>query len=108
MLIIDILKTKTNTAEKAVMYGESIKRNLQKSIIEDLQSKINKIQDNIFDLQDISLETNINSGIKAITREECEKNFAIIIEKEYELELLKRELAIKTKSFNKFFHGKKS
>jgi hypothetical protein len=53
----------------------------------------------------MSLNTDLNKGVKTVTRDQAETRFSEVIELEYELELLNRELEIKRKSFDNYFSG---
>lgn len=53
------------------------------------------------------METNLNSGQSAISREQCEDRFTQIINLEFEKEMWKTELAIKQTSFDSYFEEEK-
>jgi len=103
MLALNILKKTTNAQERANDYASTIKRNLQRSIIDALIIKKEKIEDKIKELKEIYLETDINSGRHQMTATDCELRFNQIIAEEYQLELLEREMKIKQASFDKYF-----
>lgn len=103
MKALQILEKNQSTKERASEFIKSIKRNLKKTIIDDLEIKIEKIEDKIYGLKDMSVSTDMNQGVIAITRDQAEERFNQVIEAEYELYLLKQELKVKKQSFNKYF-----
>lgn len=105
MLAYDLLSTNKTVKERAATYASSMKRNLQKSILDALVEKKEKIEDELFDLKNFTLDTNLNAGLRQMTKEDCEKRFTKIIDNEYELELITAELKIKQASFDKYFTG---
>jgi lipoate-protein ligase A len=105
MKALQILEKNQSTRERASEYLKSIKRNLQKKVIDSLEEKIEAIEDKIYGLLDMSLNTDLNKGVKTVTRDQAEARFSEVIELEYELELLNRELEIKRKSFDNYFSG---
>lgn len=107
MKALDLLKTNKSVSERAENYATSMKRNIQRDIIDTLVSKQEKIADELFELSNFTLDTNINQGIKQMTKESCEDRFKKIIQLEYELVLLNMELKVKTESFNKYFSDEK-
>jgi len=105
MKALQILEKNQSTRERASEYLKSIKRNLQKKVIDSLEEKIEAIEDKIYGLLDMSLNTDLNKGVKTVTRDQAEARFSEVIELEYELELLNKELDIKRKSFDNYFSG---
>jgi ectoine hydroxylase-related dioxygenase (phytanoyl-CoA dioxygenase family) len=105
MKALEILEKNQSTKERAKTFIESIRRNLEKKIIDTLQEKIEAIEDKIYGLLDMSLNTDLNKGVETVTRDQAEARFSKVIELEYELELLNRELEIKRKSFDNYFSG---
>ena len=99
----DLLKKNTSVEVRVEEFVVSLKRDLLRDIIEPLEVKIEKINDKIFDLKDFSVETNVNKGRAAITREGAKARFTEIIELEYEKTLLERELEIKKVSYDSYF-----
>lgn len=51
----------------------------------------------------MSLEADLNRGIKALSKTEVESRFTQIINKEYELTLVEVELKVKKSSFDTYF-----
>ena len=103
MKALELLKTNTGVAERADNYVSSIKRNIQRDVIDALTSKKEKIDDELFELKNFSLETDANSGVIEMKREDIEKRFRKIIDLEYELKLVSLELTAKQESFERYF-----
>lgn len=99
----ELLKTNVSVAQRADKFAVSIQRNIQKDVLDVLVDRKDKIDEELFELSDFSLETDVNRGVRPMKQEECEERFKKMIELEYELELLEKEIEIKTKSFNKYF-----
>jgi hypothetical protein len=103
MKALNLMKSSTSTDDRADSYVVTIKRNLQKKIIDTLLEQIEKIEDKKRDLQEFAMEADANRGIIALTREQCEKRFEQIIDLNYELDLVRAELKSKQASFDYFF-----
>lgn len=103
MKALELLKTNTGVAERAENYVSSVKRNIQRDVIDALTAKKEKIDDELFELKNFSLETDANKGVIEMKREDVEKRFRKIIDLEYELKLLSLELTAKQESFEKYF-----
>lgn len=103
MKALDIMKTSSNTEQRAETYVGTIKRNLQKNLLDPLIDKKEKLEDTVTSLLDFSLQTDINKGVAMVTREEAEDRFAKVMQKEYELVLLNLEIKAKQASFDKYF-----
>jgi len=106
MKALDLLKTNKTVSERAEQYATSMKRNIQKNVIDVLISKKERYEDDLFELTNFTLDTNINQGMNQMTKEDCEKRFTKIIEIGYNLELLTRELDIKQAIFDIYFSEK--
>jgi len=100
---LDLLKTNKSVVERAEQYAERIKTSLYNSVILPLKNQIDKLDDEIFDLKDFSLDTNLNRGQKKMTKEDCESRFVAIIEKEFEKDLLKAQYESKLETYNAMF-----
>jgi archaellum component FlaC len=103
MKALELLKTNTGVAERAENYVSSVKRNIQRDVIDALTAKKEKIDDELFELKNFSLETDANKGVIEMKREDVEKRFRKIIDLEYELKLVSLELTAKQESFEKYF-----
>lgn len=98
-----LLKSNKSVSERAENYAQSIKRNIQRDVIDALVTKKESIEDELFELQNFNLETNINAGQQVMTKDSCETRFKKIIELEYKLQILELELKVKQASFEKYF-----
>ena len=100
----ELLEKSKDTKARAESFFTTIKRNIQKNILDELTAKKEAITDQLFDLSNFQLNTNLNAGVKEMTREECEKRFAKIIELEFEAKVIDLELKSKQESFNTYFN----
>lgn len=100
---LEMMKLSQSVEQKAGNFVTSIKRNLQKKVIDVLQEKKERLDDELTDLGNFNLKTDINAGQKELTREDCENRFKRIMEIEYELTLLEAELKAKRLMFAKYF-----
>lgn len=100
---IDLLKSNKSVSERAESYYTSIKRDIQRDVVDELTKRKEKIEDDLFELKDFSLETDVNKGNVRMTKEDCKSRFMRIIDLEFELTLIEQELKIKSESFNKYF-----
>ena len=88
------------------MYAAAIKINLQKSKLDVLADAIRAIDTQIFDLQRLSLVTDINRGLVELDQAGCQAKISKIIDLEYQKELMSLELTLKTLTFEKYFNDK--
>jgi hypothetical protein len=100
---LDLLKSNKSVSERAENYIISVKRNLQRDVIDALVQKKEAMEDELFELTNFTLETNINNGVQAMTKETIEARFKKVIDLEYKLKLTNLELATKQESFDKYF-----
>lgn len=103
MKALEMLKDSVSVSKRADKFVVSIKRNIQKDVIDALTTKKEKIEDDLFELGTFQLETDANKGLRALTKEECEVRFKRIIDLEYQLRLTDLELKFKQESFDKYF-----
>ena len=89
--------------ERADKFFVTIKRNLQKEILDPLITQREKLEDDIASVLDFSLNTDINRGLTPITREKCQERFKTSITLQYELNLLNMEIAQKQIIFDELF-----
>ena len=99
-----ILSKSQSVSERADDFFKRIKRNIQKNMLDLLEEKIEKVNDEIVETKDFTLDTNLNKGQQALTMSECQNRFERLIQLEYEKELLERELKVKQNSYNKYFN----
>lgn len=103
MKAFDLLKSNKTVAERAENYIVAVKRNIQRDVIDALTSKKEKIEDDLFELTNFNLETDVNRGYQAMTKDAVEARFKKVIDLEYELKLVQLELNAKNEAFNKYF-----
>lgn len=102
---LNIMKTAQSSGDRAQSFLETIKRNIQRDIIDVLITQKEKLEDELISLQDFSLEIDLNKGQTPITREEAELRFKRMIDCEYQLVLVNLELKTKQASFDSYFTG---
>ena len=100
---LELLKSNKSVAERAENYTISVKRNIQRDVIDSLTAKKEGIEDELFELTNFNLETDVNRGYQAMTKEAVEGRFKKIIDLEYKLKLVELELKTKQESFDKYF-----
>ena len=100
---LDLLKSNKTVSERAENYVTSVKRNIQRDVIDSLTSKKESMEDELFELTNFNLETDVNRGYQQMTKESIEARFKKIIDLEYKLKLTNLELASKQESFDKYF-----
>ena len=100
---LDLLKSNKSVSERAENYIVSVKRNIQRDVIDALVQKKESMEDELFELTNFTLETNVNNGVQAITKETIEARFKKVIDLEYKLKLTNLELVTKQESFDKYF-----
>lgn len=100
---LELLKSNKSVTDRAENFATAIKRNIQRDVIDALISQKEKIDDQLFELTDFALTTNLNNGVKQMTKDECEARFKKIIDFEFQLTMLNLEIKVKTESFNKYF-----
>ena len=100
---LDMLKTNKTVTERAENYIVSVKRNIQRDVIDSLTAKKEGIEDELFELTNFDLETDMNRGVQQMTKESVETRFKKIIDLEYRLKLITLELTAKQESFTKYF-----
>ena len=103
MNALEMLRTSKTVAERAESFFKSIKRELQKEILDTLVEKKEKIEDEIFELSNFTLDTNHNRGLAAMTKNDCKIRFEKVINLEFELDLVVEELTRKQASYDKYF-----
>lgn len=102
-LAFDLLKKRKSTEVKAEQYAKRVSESIKLKVINTLEEKIDDIDDKIFDLENFSLETDHNKGLKQLTKEDIEARFTLLIELGYQKDLLQAELDSKKASFSKYF-----
>ena len=105
-MALDMLKSNKTVTDRAENYFTSVKRNIQRDIIDSLTAKKEGMEDELFELTNFNLETDMNRGVQQMTKELVESRFKKIIDLEYKLKLINLELSAKQESFNKYFTSK--
>lgn len=100
---LELLQANRTVKERAAKYIVSIQRDLQASILDVLTKKKEKMEDDLFDLTNFTLDADLNAGKSQMTKAECEKRFKDAIELKYQIKLTEYEIDIKTKAFNEYF-----
>ena len=100
---LELLKSNKSVSERAENYIISVKRNLQRDVIDSLVQKKESMEDELFELTNFSLETDVNRGFQTMTKESVEARFKKVIDLEYRLKLIELELKTKQESFDKYF-----
>jgi hypothetical protein len=100
---LELLKTNKSVKERAENYIVSVKRNIQRDVIDALVQKKEAMEDELFELTNFSLEQDANRGFQAMTKETVEARFKKVIDLEYKLKLTNLELATKQETFDKYF-----
>lgn len=103
IVALEMLGKNKTVAQRAESYVGSIKRNIQRDVIDNLIARKEKLEEEKFELSDFTLDTNINSGHRRMTAEDCEKRFKRLIDVDYELALLDIEIKVKQASYDKYF-----
>lgn len=103
MKALTLLEKNKSVKERSESYFKSIRRSIFRNHIEKIQDRIDKLVEKNFDLENFSLDTNLNAGLKQMTKEDCEVRFVELINNQYELEMLQLELESKTKIFSEYF-----
>ena len=98
-----LLLSNKSVAERATKYVDRIKKSLELKIINTLEEEIETMEDQVFDLENFNLDTNLNKGQKEMTKEDCESRFESIINLRYKIDLKKAELKSKKAAFNALF-----
>lgn len=98
-----LLATIRNLEERADAIHTSLKRDLLQTEITDIERQKEKLEEEIFELENFSLVTNLNAGQLTMTREQCMARFKGIFAKRKELILLEEELTLNKEVYNYYF-----
>lgn len=102
---LDLMKSKQTVSNRAEEIISSVEREVKRKYIDDLQDRIDGLEDRLSEAKQFNLTTNHNRGEVANTREECKGKLLDILELEYQLKLSKRELKIKKAIFADYFNN---
>lgn len=100
---LGLLKKSKSVVERAESFFTSIKRNMKRDVIDKLEATLEGYQDELFHLEDFSLDTNKNAGKHSMTRQECEDRFKKIFDIKYKIKLVELELKEKQAYFDQYF-----
>lgn len=102
-LALTMMQTNKSVKDRAADFESSIKRQLQRDVIDPLIDKRDRLKDSITELADFSLNTDRNAGVQALTREQCTARFIKIFEAEKELSMIELELELAQELYTKYF-----
>lgn len=100
---LGMLKSNKTVAQRAESYFKSIRRNIQRDVLDELIARKEKMEESKFELSDFALDTNLNAGLRRMTSEDCEARFKKLIDIDYQLVMLSLEIKVKQDSFNELF-----
>lgn len=100
---LSLLKSTKSVKERANNYFYRITKSIDYEVLEPLRKKMDKIDDQIFNLEDFSLATDKNAGQTALTSEQIQEKFTRIIDLKYERALIEAELKCKEETYNLYF-----
>jgi hypothetical protein len=103
MKALDLLKKVSSVEERADSIIAAVSRDVNQREIEPLLRKKERLEDEIADLENMNLSTDLNKGQLALTKEEVIKRFQLLVSKKYELQLTNKELEVKTQIYNDYF-----
>jgi hypothetical protein len=103
MKALSLLQKSKTVKERAEKYASRIAQSIKVDKIVPLEEEIEKIDDKIFDLQDFSLQTDLNKGLKRLTKEDCEERFAKIIDLQVEKTVLSLKLKATQDAYAELF-----
>jgi predicted urease superfamily metal-dependent hydrolase len=78
---LDLLKSNKTVSERAENYIVSVKRNIQRDVIDSITAKKEAMEDELFELTNFNLETDVNRGYQQMTKESVEQRFKKIIDR---------------------------
>lgn len=102
---LGLLKSVKTLEQRANEVIDRIKKDAEMSFVDIVQRKVDNLKDQIADLSNFSLQTDLNKGQMGVSIEESKKRFVTIMELEYQLELAEKELEVKRKIFNNYFNA---
>lgn len=93
-VLFNILANNVTLGDRARSFHDSVKEDLELEM-KSLRDKKRKIEDEIHDKLDFSLETNHNAGVVALTREDVCNRFKEVMNLRYKLVQIELELKVK-------------
>lgn len=103
--IKNLLAKNTSNKELVNQYADSLECDVQFETLEPLYAKERKFKSEKFELEQFRLETDMNRGITAMTYEQCKTNVRRLIQIEFELSLIRKEIEYKQIAYNKLFNA---
>lgn len=100
--VLGLMQKAKSTKERATEYFPRIKKSIYFDKIVSLEEDIANKQSLIFDLENMSLATNHNKGIIALTKEDVQARVEQMIELDEEIILLNLKLNARKQSFVKY------
>jgi hypothetical protein len=91
-----LLTSAKSVEERANKFETSIKRNIQKKVLDPLLEQIEAKEDELYELENFS-ET------KSLSQAECQEKFEKIIQIKFDITCLKAELQKKQETFDEYF-----
>lgn len=101
--VMSLLKSAPSVEAKATAYEKRIRENLEKEMIQPLKDKISRLETQIEDQLDFSLDTDLNKGVEKISRPEVEARVRKAIELKYDKSIIELELKLNQEAFNELF-----
>ena len=100
---LSMIKGNKDIAARAESYFTTAKREVYDSTILPVVKEIETFEEKIFDLSDMSIKTDKNADIHAISREQVSANIAQLINAKFALDMKKIELNQKLKYYEELF-----
>lgn len=98
-----LLNSNKSVAERASKYAKTVSKAIKTDMLDAIKRKIDNIDSKIFDLENFSLETDMNRGITALTKESVQERFEHMINLEHNKTLLELEYKSKKAAFDSYF-----
>lgn len=100
----NLMSTRTSVKEKATHYSKRIGQSIKTTVLDKLEELIAVKKDRIVYLeQSISLETDKNRDIHALSKEDIQRNLEEVMDLEVEISVLEQKLTIKEKAYARYF-----
>lgn len=101
------MKNGVETDERAEKYSERLAITIKKSELDSIEDMIEEKKDLILELENISLVTDNNRGVIALTKSQIEERLVKCIKLNDEIFLLEQKLKIRRKSYSHYFKNGK-
>ena len=100
-----LMKSKT-VDQRASQFLQIAKEDIHLDLIKPLERKLVEIDNKIFELEDFTLETNLNKNMKRMSAEDIKSSFTQIIKLGYERDLVEAELSSMKARYDHYFTEK--